>query len=96
VCCRDAESERVAHLLGVNCSDLLKCLLTPKVKVGSEYVTKGQNKDQVHCTCIHASFIITSRCLCSLLQCLLTLYGRIKTAQQRTIIQQFGDWYTTR
>jgi len=43
----DAESERVAFLLGLNCSDLLKCLLTPRVKVGSEYVTKGQNKDQV-------------------------------------------------
>ena len=37
----------MAYLLGVNCSDLLKSLLTPKVKVGNEYVTKGQNKDQV-------------------------------------------------
>jgi len=49
VVCHDAESERVAFLLGVNCSDLLKCLLTPRVKVGSEYVNKGQNKDQVRC-----------------------------------------------
>jgi len=24
----------------------------------------------------------------------LTLYGHIKTAEQRTIIQQYGDWYT--
>jgi len=23
----------------------------------------------------------------------LTLYGHIKTAEQRTIIQQYGDWY---
>jgi len=42
-----SEAEKVAFLLGVNCSDLLKSLLTPKVKVGNEYVTKGQNKDQV-------------------------------------------------
>jgi len=42
-----AEAERVAFLLGVNCGDLLKSLLTPRVKVGNEYVTKGQNKDQV-------------------------------------------------
>jgi len=42
-----SESEKVAFLLGVNCADLLKSLLTPKVKVGNEYVTKGQNKDQV-------------------------------------------------
>ena len=26
----------------------------------------------------------------------LTLYGHIKTAEQRTIIQQYGDWYTGR
>jgi len=25
--------------------------------------------------------------------CPLTLYGHIKTAEQRTIIQQYGDWY---
>ena len=41
------EAEKVAFLLGVNSSDLLKSLMTPKVKVGSEYVTKGQSKDQV-------------------------------------------------
>ena len=26
----------------------------------------------------------------------LTLYGHIKSAEQRTIIQQYGDWYTGR
>ncbi len=31
----------------MNCADLLKSLLTPKVKVGNEWVTKGQNLDQV-------------------------------------------------
>ena len=41
------EAEKVAFLLGVNASDLLKAMLKPKVKVGNEYVTKGQNKDQV-------------------------------------------------
>ena len=38
---------QIAMLLGVNCADLLKSLLTPKVKVGNEWVTKGQNLDQV-------------------------------------------------
>ena len=38
----------MAHLLGVNNNDLLKSLLQPKVKVGNEMVTKGQNKDQVN------------------------------------------------
>jgi len=26
----------------------------------------------------------------------LTLHGHIKSAQQRTVIQQYGDWYTGR
>ena len=39
---------QVAHLIGVNTADLLKALLTPKVKVGSEWVTKGQNLGQVN------------------------------------------------
>ncbi len=34
--------------MGVNCNDLLKAILKPKVKVGNEMVTKGQNKDQVN------------------------------------------------
>ena len=42
-----AEAEKVAHLLGVNNNDLLKAILQPKVKVGNEMVTKGQNLDQV-------------------------------------------------
>lgn len=41
------EAEKCAFLLGVNCSDLLKSLLHPRVKVGTEMVIKGQNKDQV-------------------------------------------------
>jgi len=42
-----SEAEKVAFLLGVNTGDLLKSLLQPRVKVGSEFVTKGQTKDQV-------------------------------------------------
>ena len=29
-------------------------------------------------------------------RCRLTLYGRVKIAEQRTIIRQYGDWYTGR
>ena len=38
---------QVAHLLGVNCADLLKAFLMPRVKVGNEWVTKGQTMAQV-------------------------------------------------
>lgn len=43
-----SEAEKVAYLLGVNAGDLLKSLLKPKVKVGNEMVTKGQNLNQVN------------------------------------------------
>jgi len=35
---------------------------------------------------------------CSCYSCCMgvTLYGHIKTAEQRTVIQQYGDWYTGR
>ena len=42
-----AEAEKVAFLLGVNSKDLLQAFLKPKVKVGNEFVTKGQSMAQV-------------------------------------------------
>ncbi len=41
------ECEKVSHLLGIESADLLKGLLKPRIKVGNEYVNKGQNRDQV-------------------------------------------------
>lgn len=41
------EGDRVAKLLGVDCQDLYKNLLKPRIKVGNEFVTQGRNKDQV-------------------------------------------------
>ncbi|CAF3330941.1 unnamed protein product [Rotaria sp. Silwood1] len=41
------DCEKVAHLLGVEAAELIKGLLKPRIKVGNEYVNKGQNKDQV-------------------------------------------------
>lgn len=37
----------MAKLLGVECDDLYKNLLKPRIKVGNEFVTQGRNKDQV-------------------------------------------------
>jgi len=39
------------------------------------------------------SYLIVSP-MTSLTYTVLILYGHIKTAEQRTIIQQYGDWYT--
>ncbi|XP_049280835.1 myosin heavy chain, muscle isoform X1 [Anopheles funestus] len=41
------DGDKVAKLLGVATDDLYKNLLKPRIKVGNEFVTKGQNKDQV-------------------------------------------------
>ncbi|XP_014231486.1 myosin heavy chain, muscle isoform X14 [Trichogramma pretiosum] len=41
------EGERVAKLLGIDCQDMYKNLLKPRIKVGNEFVTQGRNKDQV-------------------------------------------------
>ena len=41
------EVEKVASLLGIDFEELLKGLLKPRIKVGNEYVNKGQNQAQV-------------------------------------------------
>lgn len=41
------EADKTAYLMGLNSADLLKALCFPRVKVGNEYVTKGQTVDQV-------------------------------------------------
>ncbi|XP_070704641.1 myosin-4-like [Pempheris klunzingeri] len=42
------EADKAAYLMGLNSADLLKSLCYPRVKVGNEYVTKGQNVQQVY------------------------------------------------
>ncbi|NWQ69411.1 MYH3 protein, partial [Neopipo cinnamomea] len=42
------EADKAAYLMGLNSADLLKALCYPRVKVGNEYVLKGQTVDQVH------------------------------------------------
>uniref|UniRef100_A0A670YR80 Myosin heavy chain 7B n=1 Tax=Pseudonaja textilis TaxID=8673 RepID=A0A670YR80_PSETE len=40
-------ADKASYLMGVSSADLIKGLLHPRVKVGNEYVTKGQTVDQV-------------------------------------------------
>jgi len=42
-----ADGERVSYLLGLTASEFLKSLCKPKVKVGTEFVNKGQSVAQV-------------------------------------------------
>ncbi|XP_045072282.1 myosin-8-like isoform X3 [Coregonus clupeaformis] len=41
-------ADKVAYLMGLNSADLLKAVCYPRVKVGNEYVTKGQTVQQVN------------------------------------------------
>jgi len=40
-------AQKIAHLLGVQVTDLVKAFLKPRIKVGRDYVTKAQTKGQV-------------------------------------------------
>jgi len=40
-------AQKVAHLLGLNVSDMTKAFLRPRIKVGRDHVTKAQTKEQV-------------------------------------------------
>uniref|UniRef100_A0A674PLE3 Myosin, heavy chain 6, cardiac muscle, alpha n=1 Tax=Takifugu rubripes TaxID=31033 RepID=A0A674PLE3_TAKRU len=41
-------ADKSSYLMGLNSADLIKGLCHPRVKVGNEYVTKGQSVDQVY------------------------------------------------
>nr|XP_020641637.1 myosin-1B-like [Pogona vitticeps] len=41
-------ADKAAYLMNLNSADLLKALCFPRVKVGNEYVTKGQTVQQVY------------------------------------------------
>ncbi|KAK5872508.1 hypothetical protein PBY51_013201 [Eleginops maclovinus] len=41
-------ADKIAYLMGLNSADLLKALCYPRVKVGNEFVTKGQTVPQVN------------------------------------------------
>ncbi|XP_061317896.1 myosin-1B-like [Pezoporus flaviventris] len=41
-------ADKAAYLMGLNSAELLKALCYPRVKVGNEYVTKGQTVQQVY------------------------------------------------
>lgn len=40
-------AQKVSHLLGLNVTEMTKAFLKPRLKVGRDYVTKAQTKEQV-------------------------------------------------
>ena len=47
ICVLLSVADKIAYLMGLNSADLLKALCYPRVKVGNEFVTKGQTVPQV-------------------------------------------------
>jgi len=41
-------AQKVAHLLGLSVTEMTKAFLKPRIKVGRDFVTKAQTKEQVH------------------------------------------------
>lgn len=39
-------AQKVSHLLGINVTDFTRGILTPRIKVGRDYVQKAQTKEQ--------------------------------------------------
>lgn len=40
-------AQKIAHLLGLHVTEMTKAFLTPRIKVGRDFVTKAQTKEQV-------------------------------------------------
>ena len=60
------EVTKVAALLGVDAEIFVETLMKPKLKVGKDYVKKGQNKDQVFFSadCTRASLVVNRFTIC--------------------------------
>lgn len=46
----DTAAQKLCHLLGISVLEFSRAILTPRIKVGREYVQKAQTKQQV-CVC---------------------------------------------
>ena len=43
----DTAAQKLCHLLGISVLEFSRAILTPRIKVGREYVQKAQTKEQV-------------------------------------------------
>lgn len=49
-------AQKLCHLLGINVLEFTRAILTPRIKVGREYVQKAQTKEQVRFPKLRCSF----------------------------------------
>lgn len=46
--CVFSAAQKLCHLLGMNVMEFTRAILTPRIKVGRDYVQKAQTKEQVN------------------------------------------------
>lgn len=54
-------AQKLCHLLGMNVMEFTRAILTPRIKVGRDYVQKAQTKEQVSYLCVLFFYWLT-RC----------------------------------
>lgn len=57
----DTAAQKLCHLLGISVVEFSRAILTPRIKVGREYVQKAQTKQQV-CVCVASCALKCYRC----------------------------------
>lgn len=65
-------AQKLCHLLGINVLEFTRAILTPRIKVGREYVQKAQTKEQVRseapgCVCVSVCVQGSVAAVCSFL-----------------------------